>query len=157
MDQMKSISNGLMRVADLNGKTATLIAEKGHKKAQKLGEDPDIEALREIAAYAETGNKLTTLGVSLVNNRRETFMGSTLEDLVAGSAEDIRSLPTSVLLERVEKLKVQLRTKDLGGRDPFQTINVITGVPARNRTEDGDLKFYPTNTPLADPTAPENP
>lgn len=98
MDQMKGISGGLMRVAELNGKTATLIAEKGHKKAQQLGPDPDIEDLREIAAFAETGNKLTSLGVSLMNNHKpggDDPEEMTLGELLAQAkgqniAEDIR-------------------------------------------------------------------
>ena len=117
---MKGISGGLMRVAELNGKTATLIAEKGHRKAQQLGPDPDIDDLREIAAFAETGNKLTSLGVSLLNSQKPgsgdpEHIG--LGDLLAQAkgqklAEDIR--------------KARLRVAN--GESPFE-VKVISGVP----------------------------
>lgn len=106
IDQMKGISGGLMRVAELNGKTATLVAEKGHKKAQKLGPDPGIEDLREIAAFAETSNKLTNLGVSLVSSHREAVeRGPTLEELVTGSK-------ASTLAESIRKGRLRVANEE---------------------------------------------
>ncbi len=133
MDQMKSISAGLMRVADLNGKTATLIAEKGHRKAQKLGNDPSIDDLREIAAYADTGNKLTSLGVSLVQVTKDQMEPLSKDE---GLAEAIR--------------KGRLRAIDAEDR-----IDFYSGVPRDLPTYQQHQIISPIHLPVT--KAPENP
>lgn len=149
-DRMKDLGDSLLETAATNARTAKVMAARAEGAALALTATPTLDDLKVPAAFIEVSNKATSLGVSLMNNRRESSEGLTLEDLVCGGGD---GRTEKSLGEAIRKARLRVAN----GLDPFQTINVITGVPARDRTEDGDLKFNPTNTPLADPTALENP
>lgn len=86
-DQLKGLSEGLVKTAALNGKTAAILAERGHKAAQELPDGAGVEDLRVVAAYTETSNKASSLGVSLMQANKDSGKDQgrpTLEDLITG-------------------------------------------------------------------------
>jgi hypothetical protein len=82
-DQLKGLSEGLVRTAAINGKTAERLASLASKHVAGLEIPDDLHELGDkdrqmvkdrlslTASLVETGNRATSLGVSLMNANRE--------------------------------------------------------------------------------------
>lgn len=125
-DQLKDLGQSLVTTATLNGRTAEIMAGRAHKAASDLPANPTLDDLRLPGAYVEVANKATSLGSSLLASQKEQLVPKkTLEDLICEGMEDRKE---KSLAEDIRKARLRVAN----GMSPFQTIEVVTGVPRDN-------------------------
>ena len=93
VDQLKGIQNDYAKAAGAGAKTAAHLAGIAQRKAEKLGDDVETEALRPIAALAETANKSAAMASNLIAANKQPL------------AADERPLHTPAQLRRIADLE----------------------------------------------------
>ena len=85
-DHLKGISDGLATAASLIAQTSAHLAEIAYGKATRLTAECDESDLRVVAAFLETSNRASVIGVNLLTNNKDkqTAGELTLEQLVTG-------------------------------------------------------------------------
>jgi hypothetical protein len=90
-DQIRGISESLVKVAALGGKTGEILAGHANRKAARLGDDPDPEELKMVVGLTEGANRAVVPAVALINSGKE-------------KAEDLRqNMDLSARLAEAEK------------------------------------------------------
>ena len=123
-DQLKDLGQSLLKTATLNSQTAEIMAGRARKAASALPDDPTLEDLRLPGAFIEVANKASNLTISLVSKNQETVIppAKTLEELIC---EGVEARGDKSLAEDVRKARLRVAN----GQSPFETIEVVTGIP----------------------------
>ena len=66
-DQLKGLSKSLIETAEINSRTSKILAQKGAKAVDDLGDAPTVDDLRLPAAFMEISNKANDQGIKLLN------------------------------------------------------------------------------------------
>ncbi len=125
-DQLKDLGHSLLKTATLNSQTAEIMASRAHKAASILPENPTLDDLRLPGALVEVANKASSLSVSLVSKHQDAVAPPveeiTLGQLLAGSKAPQGNSPFAEDIRRA-------RLRVLNGQSPFETIEIVTGIP----------------------------
>ena len=106
-DQLKGISSSLAKSAAAGARVSASLSDLAERHTERLVKRVEeegglmAEELKPVAALMETANRASSIGMGLLQANKS-------KDPEPAPADDLRDLPTSVLLERVEKIKAAL-------------------------------------------------
>jgi len=70
-DDLRAISQSLASAGRYGSATAHRLQEIAHRQAMKIGDQPDMETLKGVAALTRTANEAASMGMGLLNANRD--------------------------------------------------------------------------------------